>query len=146
MISSQKYWSTVYILQIKKTLFDRKLIFSLWRKVYIHVLWIQKAKKSLCHCATFYSICNFHFHCPGEKHAYSNLGYLVLGMVIETLSCMPYENYVKQLLRKLDIEEVYVGLTTQQKVDYQEVSSQIRTQSQYQYYLSVQISCMTNFP
>ena len=50
-------------------------------------------------------------------------------MVIETLSCMPYENYVKQLLRKLDIEEVYVGLTTQQKVDYQEVSSQIRTQS-----------------
>jgi len=72
---------------------------------------------------------NFHFHCPGEKYAYSNLGYLVLGMVIEALSCMPYENYVKQLLRKLDIEEVYVGLTTQQKVDYQEVSSQIRTQS-----------------
>ena len=106
----------------------------------------KKQKKSLCHCPTFYSIFNFHFHCPGEKHAYSNLGYLVLGMVIETLSCMPYENYVKQLLRKLDIEEVYVGLTTQQKVDYQEVSSQIRTQSQYQYYLSVQISCMTNFP
>jgi len=31
---------------------------------------------------------------PGEKHAYSNFGYIVLGRVIERLSGMRYEDYV----------------------------------------------------
>jgi N-acyl-D-amino-acid deacylase len=32
---------------------------------------------------------------PGEKFAYSNFGYAILGRVIERLSGMPYENYVR---------------------------------------------------
>ena len=32
---------------------------------------------------------------PGEKHAYSNFGYIVLGRVIERLSGMRYEDYVR---------------------------------------------------
>ncbi len=32
---------------------------------------------------------------PGEKHAYSNFGYAILGRVIERLSGMPYEEYVR---------------------------------------------------
>jgi N-acyl-D-amino-acid deacylase len=32
---------------------------------------------------------------PGEKHAYSNFGYAILGRVIERLSGMPYEQYVR---------------------------------------------------
>jgi N-acyl-D-amino-acid deacylase len=32
---------------------------------------------------------------PGEKWAYSNFGYIVLGRVIERLSGMPYEDYVR---------------------------------------------------
>jgi len=32
---------------------------------------------------------------PGARWAYSNLGYLILGRVIETVTHMPYEDYVK---------------------------------------------------
>jgi N-acyl-D-amino-acid deacylase len=32
---------------------------------------------------------------PGEKFAYSNFGYVILGRVIERLSGMPYEEYVR---------------------------------------------------
>jgi CubicO group peptidase (beta-lactamase class C family) len=32
---------------------------------------------------------------PGEKHVYSNFGYTILGRVIERLSGMPYEDYVR---------------------------------------------------
>jgi CubicO group peptidase (beta-lactamase class C family) len=32
---------------------------------------------------------------PGEKFAYSNFGYIILGRVIERLSGMPYEEYVR---------------------------------------------------
>jgi N-acyl-D-amino-acid deacylase len=32
---------------------------------------------------------------PGEKHVYSNFGYAILGRVIERLSGMPYEEYVR---------------------------------------------------
>ena len=32
---------------------------------------------------------------PGEKHAYSNFGYIILGRVIERLSGMRYEDYVR---------------------------------------------------
>ena len=32
---------------------------------------------------------------PGEKHVYSNFGYAILGRVIERLSGMPYEQYVR---------------------------------------------------
>jgi CubicO group peptidase (beta-lactamase class C family) len=32
---------------------------------------------------------------PGERHVYSNFGYAILGRVIERLSGMPYEEYVR---------------------------------------------------
>jgi N-acyl-D-amino-acid deacylase len=32
---------------------------------------------------------------PGEKHVYSNLGYIILGRVIERVSGMPYNEYVR---------------------------------------------------
>jgi N-acyl-D-amino-acid deacylase len=32
---------------------------------------------------------------PGEKHAYSNFGYIVLGRVIERVSGMPYKEFVR---------------------------------------------------
>src|SRR5688572_392883 len=32
---------------------------------------------------------------PGDKHVYSNFGYAILGRVIERLSGMPYEQYVR---------------------------------------------------
>lgn len=61
----------------------------------------------------------------GECHAYSNFGYLILGMVIEELSGMTYEHFVKSLLRKIGIEDVYIGHTDQCIVDYEEVGTHI---------------------
>ncbi len=45
---------------------------------------------------------------PGERYAYSNLGYLVLGRLIATLSGQEYEPYVKQHIFKP------LGITTAQ--------------------------------
>jgi N-acyl-D-amino-acid deacylase len=32
---------------------------------------------------------------PGERHAYSNFGYIILGRVVERLSGMPYQDFVR---------------------------------------------------
>lgn len=47
---------------------------------------------------------------PGEKFAYSNLGYLLLGRVIETATEQPYEAYVrKSVLAPLGIRDMRLG-------------------------------------
>lgn len=49
-------------------------------------------------------------HTPGTKYTYSNLGYLVLGQVIETVTGMVYEDYVKlSLLHPLGIWDMQIG-------------------------------------
>jgi CubicO group peptidase (beta-lactamase class C family) len=47
---------------------------------------------------------------PGEKFAYSNFGYLLLGRVIEARSGKPYEEYVRQaVLRPAGITDMHVA-------------------------------------
>ncbi|BFZ00615.1 hypothetical protein BsWGS_03654 [Bradybaena similaris] len=46
---------------------------------------------------------------PGTWHSYSNLGYLVLGEIIETLTCQPYARVLQTFLQDLDIRGVIVG-------------------------------------
>lgn len=47
---------------------------------------------------------------PGERHAYSNLGYLVLGRIIEAVTGAKYEAYVKrQVLAPLGIKTAQLG-------------------------------------
>jgi len=47
---------------------------------------------------------------PGTRYAYSNLGYLLLGRVIEAASGQPYETYVrKQVLAPLAIRNMQLG-------------------------------------
>jgi N-acyl-D-amino-acid deacylase len=49
---------------------------------------------------------------PGDRHAYSNFGYCLLGRVIEQVSGMGYEQYVReQLLAPLGISSMQVGQT-----------------------------------
>ncbi|MCA9055963.1 MAG: beta-lactamase family protein, partial [Planctomycetaceae bacterium] len=49
---------------------------------------------------------------PGERYAYSNYGYCLLGRVIEQRSGLPYEEYVRQhILRPLGIETMRLGRT-----------------------------------
>ncbi|MEO8495538.1 MAG: serine hydrolase domain-containing protein [Planctomycetota bacterium] len=48
---------------------------------------------------------------PGERHAYSNLGYLVLGRIIEAVTGQQYEAYVQQeVLGPLGVTAARLGL------------------------------------
>lgn len=49
---------------------------------------------------------------PGERYAYSNLGYCILGRVIEELSGEAYDNYVKNhVLHPIGATEMRIGAT-----------------------------------
>ncbi len=49
-------------------------------------------------------------HTPGSTYAYSNIGYLVLGEVIEKVSGMSYEEYVKTaILKPIGACDMHVG-------------------------------------
>jgi len=49
---------------------------------------------------------------PGERYAYSNFGYCLLGRIVETISGQDYEAYVKQqVLAPLGITEMQIGAT-----------------------------------
>ena len=47
--------------------------------------------------------------CSGSRHAYSNLGYLALGEVIEAVTRQSYESYVASLLPLVGVTHMYVG-------------------------------------
>lgn len=47
---------------------------------------------------------------PGTQYAYSNIGYLVLGEIIESVSGKPYEDYVKdEILSPIGICDMHIG-------------------------------------
>ncbi|MEM8669009.1 MAG: serine hydrolase [Planctomycetota bacterium] len=49
---------------------------------------------------------------PGERYAYSNFGYCLLGRVIELISEQPYEDYVKeQVLAPIGVTSMRLGAT-----------------------------------
>ncbi|TWT89441.1 serine hydrolase [Stieleria varia] len=49
---------------------------------------------------------------PGERYAYSNLGYCMLGQVIETLTGQKYEDYVKEhVLAPIGVTDMRIGKT-----------------------------------
>jgi len=49
-------------------------------------------------------------HNPGEVFAYSNVGYLILGKVIEKISKVKYEEYVeKNIFEPLSIHDIHLG-------------------------------------
>ncbi|KAL5009994.1 hypothetical protein ScPMuIL_012299 [Solemya velum] len=48
---------------------------------------------------------------PGSRYAYSNLGYLVLGMVLERVTGVAYEDYMCDLLSEVNINRMRVGFS-----------------------------------
>ncbi len=58
---------------------------------------------------------------PNEKFSYSNLGYILLGQIIENISGMPYEKYVEEnILKKLNVEnEIGFTIKDNQAIGYQ---------------------------
>lgn len=70
---------------------------------------------------------------PGEKYAYSNFGYLLLGVIVEQVSGMTYYDYLyKEVLHPLGLEKVKLGYSSPEKRDLYEVgwySDSTKTQS-----------------
>lgn len=49
-------------------------------------------------------------HVPGKRYSYSNLGYIILGKVIENVTGLSYEDYVRfELLEPLGIYDMHIG-------------------------------------
>ena len=57
----------------------------------------------------------------GTKHAYSNLGYEVLGRVIESVTHKKYDEYVKELLSEVGITRMQLGRTKKENTEPDEV-------------------------
>ena len=50
---------------------------------------------------------------PGERYAYNNSGYVLLGAIVEAASGMPYEDFVrKRFFEPLGMKNAYYGCTT----------------------------------
>ncbi|KAK3598821.1 hypothetical protein CHS0354_007425 [Potamilus streckersoni] len=58
---------------------------------------------------------------PGKRHAYSNFGYLVLGLVIEQVTGMHYHEYISCILQKFSISGLKIGFATKEFFHFQEV-------------------------
>ncbi|MDF2436748.1 MAG: class beta-lactamase-related serine hydrolase [Bacteroidota bacterium] len=73
-------------------------------------------------------------HQPGSVYAYSNVGYLILGKVIEKISGMSYEAFIqKNILEPLDIHDMQLGknLLVDKKPNEVEYLSGSTTRSSY---------------
>jgi N-acyl-D-amino-acid deacylase len=63
-----------------------------------------------CAAITRYMLGRWLDFAPGTRHAYSNLGYCVLSLVIEEVTGQPYESYVQaQVLAPIGVEQMRVG-------------------------------------
>jgi CubicO group peptidase (beta-lactamase class C family) len=63
-----------------------------------------------CETITRYMMGRWLDFTPGTEHAYSNLGYCILGQIVEKVSGQPYESYVRaEVLAPSDIEHMRIG-------------------------------------
>ncbi|CAH3121427.1 unnamed protein product [Pocillopora meandrina] len=58
---------------------------------------------------------------PGRRHAYSNLGYTVLGQVIERVTDQGYEEFMATLLEAVEIKQMKIGRTRKNELSDEEV-------------------------
>ncbi|XP_067673381.1 uncharacterized protein [Haliotis asinina] len=48
---------------------------------------------------------------PGKRHAYSNFGFLVLGLVLERITQMKYETFMRTIFLRMGLPRLRVGFT-----------------------------------
>ncbi|XP_071107810.1 uncharacterized protein [Haliotis cracherodii] len=58
---------------------------------------------------------------PGKRHAYSNFGFLVLGLVLEKITQMKYETFMREIFLKMGLPRLRVGFTKRILCDTEEV-------------------------
>lgn len=57
----------------------------------------------------------------GKRHAYSNLGYTVLGLVIERRTGQAYEEFMMSILKCVGIRQMKIGRTRKKDLFAEEV-------------------------
>ena len=62
----------------------------------------------------------------GRRHAYSNLGYTILGQVIARVSGQSYEAFMLNLLKTVEIERMRIGRTRKEELQPDEVSTEVK--------------------
>ena len=66
------------------------------------------------------------FSLIGKRHAYSNLGYTILGQVIERATGQAYEEFMVSILKSVEVSQMKIGRTRKKDLDANEVSIYIR--------------------
>ena len=61
----------------------------------------------------------------GKRHAYSNLGYTVLGQVIERKTGQDYEEFMTGLLKSVGINQMKIGRTRKKDLGNEEVRADV---------------------
>ena len=61
----------------------------------------------------------------GKRHAYSNLGYTVLGQVIERTTGQAYEEFMTSLLKSVGINQMKIGRTRKKDLGFEEVGADV---------------------
>lgn len=61
----------------------------------------------------------------GKRHAYSNLGYTVLGQVIERKTGQAYKEFMTGLLESVGINQMKIGRTQKKDLGDEEVRSDV---------------------
>ena len=62
----------------------------------------------------------------GKRHAYSNLGYTILGQVIERVTGQGYEEFMVSILKSVEVSQMKIGRTRKKDLDANEVRIYIR--------------------
>ena len=65
----------------------------------------------------------------GKRHAYSNLGYTILGQVIERVTGQAYEEFMVRILKSVEVSHMKIGRTRKKDLDTNEVRIYIRESS-----------------
>jgi len=59
----------------------------------------------------------------GIRYTYSNVGYTILGLIIERVTNKSYEEYMRDVLRRQGIQRMKLGKTLQRDADISEARS-----------------------
>ncbi len=57
----------------------------------------------------------------GTKFSYSNVGYVILGRVIERVTGLRYDQYISRLMMRAGVYAMRLGRTRRQEADMSEV-------------------------
>ena len=85
--------------------------------------WVHRRNDKCCEVnrVRFYNIPSVPPLHAGTRYAYYNVGYLLLGQVIEKVANRPYENVVRSMLWDVGVYRMKLGMTIRDQASLSEV-------------------------